>query len=184
MRKYRKSTTRMISEILKNISRFVVLLLLQVLIVKNINLGRYFIFMPYVLFILLLPFHTNKPMVLLIAFIYGLCIDLFYDTQGMHASACVFMALCRGFVLNLLAPREGYEESNKPTLAYMGAAWFTSYALSLIFFHHLVLFYLEAFSFHEFFRTFLRVLCSTLATFVFVYMLQFLFYRSHNERLA
>lgn len=174
----------MISEILKNAGRFAVLLLLQVLIVKNINLGRYFIFFPYVLFILLLPFHTNRTIVLLLAFIYGLTIDLFYDTQGMHASACVFMAFCRGFVLKLLAPREGYEESNKPTLSYMGLAWFTSYALSLIFLHHLLLFYLEVFSFSEFFRTFLRVICSTIATFVFVYMLQFLFYRSNKERLA
>jgi rod shape-determining protein MreD len=86
----------MINEILKNTGRFIVLLLLQVLIVKNINLGRYFIFFPYVLFILLLPFHTSKPIAMLIAFIYGLCVDLFYDTQGMHASACVFLAFCRG----------------------------------------------------------------------------------------
>lgn len=174
----------MISEISKNIARFVVLLLLQVLIVKNIHLGRYFIFFPYILFILLLPFNTNKPLVLLLSFIYGLCIDLFYDTQGMHASACVFLGFARGFVLKLLSPREGYEENHRPTLAYMGSAWFISYSLLLIFTHHLVMFYLEAFTFHEFFRTFLRALCSTLATFGFVYMLQFLFYRSNSERLA
>lgn len=174
----------MISEIGKNIVRFVVLLFLQVLIVKNIQLGRYFIFFPYLLFIMLLPFNTNKPLVLIVSFVFGLCIDLFYDTQGMHASACVFLGLIRGFVLKLLSPREGYEENHKPTLAYMGAAWFISYALLLIFSHHLVLFYLEAFTFREFFRTFLRVLCSTLSTFAFVYMLQFLFYRSNSERLA
>jgi len=174
----------MISELAKNMGRFVVLLLLQVLVVKNINLGRYFIFFPYILFILLLPFNTNKPLVLVISFVYGLCIDLFYDTQGMHASACVFMGFARRFVLKLLSPREGYDESHKPTLAYMGAAWFISYALLLIFAHHLVLFYIEAFSFHEFFRTLLRVLGSTIATFTFVYMLQFLFYRSNSERLA
>jgi len=174
----------MISELVKNIGRFIVLLLLQALIVKNIHLGRFFIFFPYVLFILLLPFNTNKPLVLVLSFVYGLCIDMFYDTQGMHASACVFMALMRGFVLQLLSPREGYEENHKPTLAHMGAAWFTSYALLLILSHHLLLFYLEAFSFHEFFRTLLRVACSTLSTFAFVYMLQFLFYRSNSERLA
>jgi hypothetical protein len=174
----------MISDIGRNIARFLVLLLLQVLIVKNIHLGRYFIFFPYVLFIMLLPFSTNKPLVLLISFVYGLCIDLFYDTQGMHASACVFMGLARGFVLKLLSPREGYEENHKPTLSYMGTAWFISYALLLIFAHHMVLFYLEAFTFGEFFRTLLRVLCSTIATFGFVYMLQFLFYRSNSERLA
>jgi len=174
----------MISELAKNTGRFIALLLLQVLIVKNIHLGRYFIFFPYVLFILLLPFNTNKPLVLIISFVYGLCIDLFYDTQGLHASACVFMGFSRGFILKLLSPREGYDEILKPTVSYMGFAWFISYSLSLIFLHHLVLFYLEAFTFTEFFRTLLRVLCSSISTFAFVYMLQFLFYRSNSERLA
>lgn len=168
----------MISDVLKNIGRFLVLLLLQVLIVKNINLGRYFIFFPYVLFILLFPFNTSKPLVLVISFVMGLCVDVFYNTQGMHASACVFMAFARGGVLQLLSPREGYDESLKPTVAYMGAAWFVSYALMLILVHHFLLFYIEAFTFHEFFRTFLRVLCSTLSTFGFVYLLQFMFHRS------
>jgi hypothetical protein len=93
------------------------------------------------------------------------------------------MALARGGVLKLLSPREGYDESFKPTVAFMGGVWFTSYALMLIFVHHFLLFYIEAFSFQEFFRTFMRVICSTLSTFGFVYMLQFLFYRS-NERLT
>lgn len=174
----------MISDVFKNIGRFIVLVLLQVLIVKNINLGRYFIFFPYVLFILLLPFNTPKPLVLLVSFILGLCIDAFYNTQGMHASACVLMAFARGGVLSLLSPREGYDESLKPTVSSMGSAWFTSYALMLIFVHLLLLFYIEAFSFTEFFRTLFRVICSSFATFGFIYMLQFLFYRSNKERLS
>ena len=174
----------MINDILKNIGRFVVLVLLQVLIVKNINLGRYFIFFPYVLFILLLPFNTPKPLTLVLAFVLGLCVDMFYDTQGMHASACLVMAFVRSFVLELFAPREGYDEQLKPTITYMGAAWFSSYALILILVHHLVLFYIEAFTFHEFFRTMLRILGSTAATFSFIYLLQFLFYRPSNNRLA
>src|ERR1700739_3319163 len=90
-----KSPIKMISDVLKNIGRFIILVLLQVLIVKNINLGRYFIFFPYVLFILLLPFNTPKPLVLFASFVLGLCIDAFYNTQGMHASACVLMAFAR-----------------------------------------------------------------------------------------
>ena len=174
----------MISDVLKNIGRFTVLVLLQVLIIKNINLGRYFIFFPYVLFILLLPFNTPKPLTLVLAFILGLSIDMFYDTQGMHASACLTMAFVRSFVLELFAPREGYDEQLKPTITYMGVGWFSSYAVILILIHHFVLFYIEAFTFHEFFRTLLRVLGSTVATFAFIYLMQFLFYRPNNNRLT
>jgi len=161
-----------------------VLVLLQVFIVKNINLGRYFIFFPYVLFVLLLPFNTPKPLTLILAFILGLCIDMFYDTQGMHAAACITMAFVRSFVLELFAPREGYDEQLKPTISYMGVGWFSSYALILIFTHHLVLFYIEAFTFTEFFRTMLRVLGSTVATFGFIYLMQFLFYRPNKNRIS
>jgi hypothetical protein len=168
----------MISDVLKNTGRFLVLLFLQVLIVKNINLGRYFIFFPYVLFILLIPFNTSKPLVLVISFVMGLWIDVFYNTQGMHASACVMMGFARGGILKLLSPREGYDESLHPTSSSMGNAWYISYALLLIVIHQFILFYIEAFTFHEFFRTLLRVICSSLATFSFVYMLQFLFYRT------
>jgi len=174
----------MISDVLKNIGRFTVLVLLQVLIVKNINLGRYFIFFPYVLFILLLPFNTPKPLTLVLAFVLGLSIDMFYDTQGMHASACLTMAFVRSIVLELFAPREGYDEQLKPTITYMGVGWFSSYAVILILIHHFVLFYIEAFTFHEFFRTLLRVLGSTVATFGFIYLMQFLFYRPSNNRIT
>jgi hypothetical protein len=174
----------MISDVLKNIGRFTLLVLLQVLIVKNINLGRYFIFFPYVLFILLLPFNTPKPLTLILAFILGLTIDMFYDTQGMHAAACLTMAFVRSFVLELFAPREGYDEQLKPTITYMGVGWFSSYAIILILIHHFVLFYIEAFTFHELFRTLLRVLGSTVATFGFIYLMQFLFYRPSNNRLS
>ena len=174
----------MISDVLKNIGRFTVLVLLQVLIVKNINLGRYFIFFPYILFIVLLPFNTPKPLTLILAFILGLSIDMFYDTQGMHAAACITMAFVRSFVLELFAPREGYDEQLKPTITYMGVGWFSSYAVVLILIHHFVLFYIEAFTFYEFFRTLLRVLGSTLATFGFIYLMQFLFYRPNSKRLS
>jgi hypothetical protein len=173
----------MISDVLKNMGRFILLVLLQVLIVKNINLGRYFIFFPYVLFILLLPFNTSKPLALLIAFVLGLTIDMFYDTQGMHASACLVMAFARNSVLELFAPREGYDEQLKPTITYMGIGWYSSYAIVLILIHHFVLFYIEAFTFQEFFRTLLRVVCSTFATFGFIYLMQFLFYRPSTNRL-
>jgi len=94
------------------------------------------------------------------------------------------MAFVRSSVLELFAPREGYDEQLKPTIAYMGVGWFSSYALILILVHHLVLFYVEAFTFYEFFRTFLRVLGSTAATFLFIYLMQFLFYRQNSNRIS
>jgi rod shape-determining protein MreD len=148
------------------------------MVIKNIPLGSFFIPMPYVLFILMLPFETPGIVLLLASFALGLSVDLFYDTQGMHASACTLMGFARMHYLKLIAPREGYDVLMKPTIHHMGAPWFLSYALLLIFAHHFLFFTMEVFSFRSFFSTLLRSMSSTAITFLFCYVIQFIFYRS------
>lgn len=171
----------MINEVIRNSIRFILLVLLQVLIVQNIHLGAYVILFPYVLFILLLPFETPKLLVLLIAFFTGLVIDMFYDTAGIHAAVCTLVGYSRHYVLKLLAPREGYDAGFSPTIQSMGPVWFITYSATIIFIHHLVFFYLEIFRFSEFFTTLLRVFLSTIGTFAFVYVIQFLFYKTAKK---
>lgn len=153
------------------------MVLVQVLIVKNIDLGRFINPFLYVLFILLMPFETPNWLVMIVALFLGLVIDMFYDTMGMHAAACVFMAFCRPSVLKIFSPRDGYDFGTQPTIQYLGVPWFLSYAGILVFLHHVVLFYIEVFRFSEFFSTFFRVVASTLFTMILVVITQFLFYR-------
>lgn len=166
----------MTTEILKNIFRFILLVMLQVLLVQNINLTTYVILLPYVLMIILLPFETPKLVVLFTAFLLGVCVDYFYDSSGLHASACTIMGFARYYVLKYVAPREGYDAGVKPTVEDMGLAWFLRYAGTLIIVHHFFLFYLEVFRFSEFFRTLLRVVLSSAGTFGLIYLIQFLFF--------
>lgn len=168
----------MINEVIRNSLRFILLVLLQVLIVQNIHLGAYVILFPYILFILLLPFEIPKLLVMFIAFCTGLVIDMFYDTAGIHAAVCTLVGYSRHYILKVLAPREGYDAGQSPTIQSMGAVWFITYSATIIFIHHLFFFYLEIFRFDEFFTTLLRVFLSTIGTFVFVYVIQFLFYRA------
>ena len=168
----------MTTEIFKNIFRFVLFLLLQVLIVQNISLTSYIILLPYVMVIVLLPFETNKLLVLFVSFILGVCVDYFYDSSGLHASACTIMGFSRFYVLKYIAPRDGYDAGVKPTVEDMGFAWFLSYAGTLILVHHFFLFYLEVFRFSEFFGTLFRIILSSLGTFGFIYLVQFLFFNN------
>ena len=55
--------------------------------------------------------------------------------------------------------------------------WFFYYAAFLIVIHHTVLFYLEVFSFHEFFSTLLRVLLSSAFTLALVFLAEYLGFR-------
>jgi len=156
------------------------LILVQVLIIQNINLSSYIILLPYVLIIILLPFEFSRLSVLFISFFVGVCIDYFYDSSGLHASACTIMGFSRYYILKFISPRDGYDLGVKPIVNDMGLAWFLSYAGLLILVHHFFFFYLEVFRFNEFFRTFFRVFLSSIGTFVLIYLIQFLFYTNRK----
>lgn len=171
----------MLNEIIRNIIRFILLVAAQILIINNIELGRFINPFLYVLFIIILPFEAPKWLVLLSAFLIGITMDMFSDTGGMHAAACVFMGYIRPGVLKLFSPRDGYEFGTQPTVQYLGVPWFLSYAGILILSHHLILFYVEIFRFSEFFSTFFRVIVSSFFTLFLVIVTQYLFYRKKQE---
>ena len=169
-------------EIIRNSVRFLLLVLLQVILVQNINLGAYIILFPYVLFVLMLPFEANKHLVLFVSFLLGVVIDFFYDSSGIHTSACTLIGFVRPYVLKYIAPRDGYDIGVSPAVQDMGMEWFIRYAGTLIILHHLFVFYLEIFRFNEFFGTLLRVILSSIGTFGMIYALQLIFVSNASRK--
>lgn len=167
----------MIKILRRNIIRFLVLVLAQILIFNNIEIGGYMIPYVYILFIILLPFETPGWMTLLLAFLLGITIDIFCESLGMHAAATVFMAFIRPYALSYFAPREGYESGSFPRVFYYGLPWFIKYSVILVLSHHLILFYLEMFTFHDFFSTFIRVILSTLFSTALIVVSQYFIFR-------
>jgi hypothetical protein len=155
---------------------FVILVLLQVLVLNRINFSGYINPYLYVLFVLILPFETPGWLLLISAFLLGFSVDIFSNTQGMNAAASVFMAFCRPLVIRLVATPRELEPNMEPGIRDIGFRWFFSYSLILIFVHHLVLFYLEAFSFTQFFSTLLRTSLSMVFTLILVILSQYLFF--------
>ena len=164
--------------IIRHIVSFIFLVLLQVLVLDNIQIG---IPLLYVLFILMLPIDMPNQLVLFLGFVLGFSIDIFTGSWGMHAAATTFMAYSRPLVLRLIAPREGYEFGVKPTLREMGWGWFLSYAISLTILHHLAFYFIEIFRFTEWWMTLLRVMISAGLTMVLILLTQFLTYQSRPK---
>ena len=167
----------MINILPRNIARFIILIIVQLLVFDSIQFSGYINPYIYVLFILLLPFETPKWLLLASAFLLGFTIDIFSNTLGMHTAATVFMAFLRPYILDLISPRDGYESGTVPRIFYYGVNWFTRYAFILILAHHFVLFYVEIFRFGNFFSTFLRVILSTVISLIFIVLSQFFVYR-------
>lgn len=136
---------------LVNIIRFIVLVAIQLLFLRQFYYGpiagvylRGFI---YPLFLLLLPYRLTIEAGMLIAFGTGLFIDLFYDTFGMHASACVALMAVRGFLLERIQPKGGYNLNKGLTPHNYGWGWFSSYVILAYVFYALWLSALEVFQF-------------------------------------
>ncbi|MFC2112014.1 rod shape-determining protein MreD [Bacteroidota bacterium] len=161
----------------RNIIRFLILVLVQILVLNNIQVSGYIVPNFYILFILLLPFETPRWLLLFSAFAIGMSVDLFMQTPGMHAAATVFMAWLRPWVLGMSAPRDGYEPGTFPRLFYYGFQWFLRYTVILVLAHHFILFYIEVFRFTEFFSTLLRVLLSSLFSVILIMLSQYFIFR-------
>lgn len=158
-----------------NLIRFIALLLAQVFIFNKINLGGWLNPMVYPLFILLLPFETNKNFSLILAFLLGISIDLFTGSIGLHTSALVFMAFMRPLSLRLISSSKNYETGIMPGINDLGYVWFISYTFSLIFLHHLFFFIAESLSFNDFAYTLLRIILSTLLSTTLIIIIDILF---------
>lgn len=159
------------------IVQFFVLLVLQLLLFNNIQFSGYVNPYVYVLFFLLLPFNISRALMLILGLIMGLAIDLFMGTPGVHTAATVLIAFIRPGVLELIAPHEGYETNTLPRISYMGLEWFIKYTLIIVVIHHLVLFYIEIFSFSHFFHTLLKVILSSVFSCAFIVLSQFFIFR-------
>jgi rod shape-determining protein MreD len=163
--------------IARNIFRFVVVILFQVLVMDNVMINGYMIPYIYLLFILLMPFETPRWIQLLSGFALGLGIDLFNGTPGMHTAASVLVAFVRPYLLELLASHDGYEPETYPRIHYYGFLWFLKYTLIIVLIHHMALFYLEVFQLKVFFSTLLRVILSTILSTSTIVLSQYFVFR-------
>jgi len=162
--------------IIKYSGMFVVLVLIQVLILNQLQFSGYINPNMYILFVMLLPLNSARFTVMISAFFMGLTIDVFSNSLGLHTAATVFIAFVRPFVIHSISDRED-EMSEYPGLKQNTFLWFLYYTVIMVVLHHLVLFYLEVFTFSYFFTTFFRVFLSSFFSIFIIVLSQFLIFR-------
>jgi hypothetical protein len=159
---------------------FFVYVLVQVLLLRNLVLFNSAFCFLYIAFILLLPIELNTLVLMVIGFVMGFTIDIFYDSMGLHAMATVLVAYLRNYWMATITPQGGYDSSSSATISSNGLQWFIVYALPLVFMHHLVLFFVEASGFALFWFTMLKIVASLMFTMTVVILLQYLSPRSRR----
>jgi len=150
------------STVIINIVRFILLLALQVVVCKNINLFGYIDPYPYILFILLYPVNGNRAGLLVSSFFLGLILDMFMDSGGAHATACVTLAYLRP-VFFKFSFGVSYEYQTVKINDRLSPERFSFILISIVT-HHLILYLLEIFRFSLILDALIRVLATTVFT--------------------
>lgn len=135
--------------LLKNILRFIGLVLLQVVILNHLNLFGYLNPLAYIVWIFLFPVRKNKSLFLIASFLLGLSIDFFSDSGGIHAAATLVIAYIRLPILKIVLRKSDFDYLlfNIRAISFSKAFLFIS-ILTII--HHFIVLCLEYFSFNAF----------------------------------
>lgn len=172
------------SSLLKNIIRFIVFILVQAYILDQVPpLHQYVKPILYFLFILWLPFNMSRSLQMIIAFIFGLCMDYFTHWPGLHIIPCVLIAYLRPFLLSILLSKETKEISYaEPSIKSLGWAPYSVYVLLLAFIHNACLVFIEWMQFGDVVYFIAKVAASTAVSVLLIFVTEMLFPRKAKYR--
>lgn len=172
------------SSVLKNLFRFILFVLIQVFILNRVPpLHQFVVPYLYLLYILWLPFTINRVLLLAIAFAFGLTIDYFTGTLGLHAAPCVLIAYLRPFLLDFITRQERNEISySEPSIKSMGFTLYALYLALLTFIHHLYFVIIEWLQFGDVLYLLGKVMASTVVSLLLMGIAEMLMSRKGTFR--
>ena len=139
----------------------------------------------YIALIITLPANISKIQLLFIALFYGIIVDVFNNTLGMHTACAVLIAFCKPFFLKVFAsqtPSSTNTDSETLTIRTNGLSWFLMYAGSLVLIYHIAFYLIDTTGFSWFGFTVKKVLLSTMFTLTVMVILQYILYPSRSKR--
>jgi len=147
---------------------FFVLIISQVVICNNICLFNTAIPIIFIYLIVRLPLTLNINIVLTIAFLTGLLVDIFSNTQGMNALACTILSFVRRHILRLYVPREEDISDDGVSIKSIGFTSYFKFLLTIVFLYCAMIFTIESFSFFNPLRLISQILSSTIFSFIII----------------
>ena len=162
---------------------FVIFFIIQILVVRKLVLFDVAFCYVYLAFLLLLPIELSVMTAMLLGFITGLFVDIFYNTFGIHAAACVFIMYIRKLWIDFLTPRGGYDIGSIPSPRSQGLQWFLTYAFHLLLIHHILIFFIEIGGFQLFSYTVLKAIASTGFSLIMILVIQYIIYSSSRRNV-
>ena len=154
-------------EWIRQIVRLVVVVLLQVLLFDHLQIAGGGLPMVYVLFLMNLPVQVPRWAEMLIGAIVGLVFDVWHSSLGVNVAACVAFCYLRPIVLgNLIQDLERVK--GEVCSASIGRIEYVKCLAILTVIHHLLVFSLESWSWHNWWIVLLQTLLSSVLTILII----------------
>lgn len=162
---------------------FIIMVLAQVIIFNNLCLFNVAVPMVFIYFIIKLPVTLSTKWTLTLSFIIGLLVDIFSNTHGMNAFACTIIAMMRRNILRLYFPREDDLTNPEPSIRSLGVGVYAKYLLSIVLLYCTLIFLIESFSVFNLGLLILRIITSSLLSFLLIIGIDSLTIRRREKRL-
>ncbi|MBO4380085.1 MAG: hypothetical protein J5784_03695, partial [Muribaculaceae bacterium] len=133
--------------------------------------------------LLRMPITWHNNIGLTIAFFLGLIIDVFNNTPGMHALACIVLAGVRHSVFNAYVSRETELTDPFPSVKSLGTGVYLKYMVTLVLIYCTAVFFVQAFTLRDATLTLARIGASTLLTAIILFGLDTLVSTKREKRL-
>lgn len=168
--------------LLRYITWFIAIVILQVLIFSEITFGIGVHIMIYPMLIIMWPFDIKPIPLMFLAFLLGICLDFLSNTFGLHTSSAVLVAYFRPELFRLFAPRDGYDIMMKPSINDLGFKWFFYITGITLLIHHFWFFFLEIFSWKAWINILQNTFLSAIFSLFFIIALEVLFRKKRVDR--
>lgn len=174
------------------IVQFVLIMSVQIFVLNDIVIKSSltlmgipaFIPLIYPLVLLLLPVNTHPWLGMGLGFVVGYTMDLFCNTPGMHAAACVLLGFLRPYLLALFFQQTIKELGDTvPSLFRMGFKSFLLYVAMAIFVHHFFFYIIQIWSFKNFFYILFKTMLSGILSVLLILISQLLFAKREFKRV-
>lgn len=140
--------------------------MLQVTILGRVALFGYATPFVFLYLLIKLPVSLSPNKVMTIAFFVGFVIDIFFSTPGVYSLSSVVVAFMRKPFITLVLQHEDDYGTISPSIKTLGTAPFTVYALLMSLTFSVVIFMVQTFSLNSPLTTTLKIVCSTLFTYI------------------
>ena len=154
-------------EWIKQIVQLIVVVLLQVLLFDHLHIAGWGLPMVYILFLMNLPVQVPRWAEMLIGAAVGLVFDVWHSSLGVNMAACVMFCYLRPILLsNLIQDLERVK--GEVCSGSIGRIEYVKCLVILTIVHHLMVFSLEAWSWHNWWMVLLQTLISSILTILII----------------